>query len=217
MPALVEPSGSNADTPVTLFYSYAHEDEALREELQDHLMILERRRVIRSWHDRAIVPGSDWNKEIDEHLRAADLILLLISKDFIASDYIWGAELEIAMQRHRDGDAVVVPVRLRAVDLQPEDAADIPFLALQGLPRDLLPVMSWPSRDEAWTNVASGLRARVNEIRARRPALIAAESASDAGGEVTTDDLRLARVVDGFTERVAEANIEKGGPVLDRE
>ena len=158
--------------PVTLFYSYAHEDEPLRDELQGHLMILERRGVIRSWHDRAIVPGHDWSREIDEHLRQADLVLLLLSKDFIASDYIMGTELAVAMQRQQSGEATVVPILLRPVDLQPEDAADLPFVNLlqpQGLPRDLKPVTTWPNRDEAWTNVASGLRATVNAIRAKRP------------------------------------------------
>jgi hypothetical protein len=175
-PAMSTPGESvlaAARTPVTLFYSYAHEDEPLRDELQDHLMILERRGVVRSWHDRGIVPGHDWSREIDEHLRTADVVLLLISKDFIASDYIMGAELHLAMERQSRGDAVVIPILLRQVDLQPEDAADMPFVNLlkpQGLPKDLKPVTSWPNRDEAWTNVASGLRATVKEIHARRPA-----------------------------------------------
>jgi len=103
---------ASARVPVTLFYSYAHEDETLRDELQDHLMILERRGVVRSWHDRAIVAGHDWNREIDDRLRTADLVLLLISKDFIASDYIMGAEMTLAMERHRSGDGVVVPILL---------------------------------------------------------------------------------------------------------
>jgi len=86
--------------PVDLFYSYAHEDEPLRDELERHLKIMERRGVIRSWHDRSIVPGQQWNQEIDAQLAAADLILLLVSADFINSDYIWGHELETAMKRN---------------------------------------------------------------------------------------------------------------------
>ncbi len=98
------------NVPVTLFYSYAHEDEGLRDELQRHLTILERRGVIRSWHDRAITAGSDWDHEIDQRLRTADVVLLLISNDFIASNYIFGVELDVAMQRQRSGEAVVVPI-----------------------------------------------------------------------------------------------------------
>lgn len=204
---------------MTLFYSYAHEDEPLRDELQDHLMILERRGVVRSWHDRAIVPGHDWSREIHEQLRTADVVLLLISKDFIASDYIMGAELHLAMERQRKGDAVVIPILLRQVDMQPEDAADMPFVNLlkpQGLPKDLKPVTSWPNRDEAWTNVASGLRATVNEIRARRPA-----SRSDSRDIVATGSVSpiesplLAHVVDDFTHRIGQANAAKGGAALD--
>jgi CheY-like chemotaxis protein len=225
------PSPSPSRTPVTLFYSYAHEDEALRNELQDHLMILERRGVIRSWHDRAIVPGHDWSHEIDQHLRSADVVLLLISKDFIASDYIMGVELDLAMQRQKTREAVVVPILLRQVDLQPEDALDMPFVDLlkpQGLPRDLKPVTSWANRDEAWTDVARGLRATVNDIRARRPPMPAAPVArggfdipartADLASAPTSPPARsplLERVIGDFTRRIAEANTAKGGAALD--
>jgi hypothetical protein len=72
-------------TAVAVFYSYAHEDEALRDELAGHLKILERRGLIRAWHDRKIVAGADWAAAIDENLDRADLVLLLVSKDFIES------------------------------------------------------------------------------------------------------------------------------------
>ena len=161
---------SAAAAPVTLFYSYAHEDEGLRDELQGHLKILERRGLLAPWHDRKIVPGQDWSQQIDMNLRVAELVLLLVSKDFIESDYIMGTELGAAMQRHAAQQTVVVPIVVRAVDLDPEDAADMPFLKLQGLPTGLRPVTSWPNRDEAWTDVAKGLRATVKGIRERRSA-----------------------------------------------
>ena len=169
--------------PVTVFYSYAHEDEPLRDDLQDHLKILERRGLLAPWHDRRIVPGDAWDRRIDEHLRQAELILLLVSKSFIGSDYIFGTELEVAMQRHRAAQATVVPIIVRSVDLDPEDADALPFLALQGLPTDLRPVTSWPNVDEAWTDVARGLRATVKAIierRAARPARPAAAPADPA-------------------------------------
>ena len=163
------PSPDNT-APVSLFYSYAHEDEALRDELAGHLKILERRGLISAWHDRRIVPGQAWGQAIDEHLTRADLVLLLVSKDFIGSDYIWGVELAQAMQRQQAQQCEVVPILVRAVDIDPADAEDLPFLKLQALPPDLLPVTSWTNRDEAWTQVAKGLRATVERIRARRPA-----------------------------------------------
>ncbi len=157
--------------PISLFYSYAHEDEPLRDELASHLKILERRGLIQAWHDRQIRPGQAWDRTIDQHLSAADLVLLLISKDFIGSDYIWGVELAQAMHRQQAGQCEVVPIIVRAVDIDPSDADDLPFLKLQGLPPDLKPVTSWDNRDEAWTQVAKGLRSTVNAIRARKPAL----------------------------------------------
>jgi hypothetical protein len=90
-----------AAPPVSLFYSYAHEDEALCDELRGHLKILERRGLLASWYDREITPGEDWHAKIDAQLQMADLVLLLISKDFIDSDYIFGNELTVAMQRHK--------------------------------------------------------------------------------------------------------------------
>lgn len=209
-------------TPVTLFYSYAHEDEGLRDELQDHLMILERRGVIRSWHDRAITAGSDWSHEIDQHLRTADLVLLLISKDFIASDYIFGVELGVAMQRQRRGEAVVVPILLREVDLQPEDADGFPFVSLldsQGLPRDRKPVTSWSNRDEAWTHVARGLRATVKDVQARRASTISDTRAIEPAPPPTppTGGPLLTRVADDFMQRISQANAARGGATVDAE
>ena len=149
-------------TPLDLFYSYAHEDESLRDELAGHLRILERRGVIRSWVDRDIVPGEDWSREIAAALQQADLVLLLVSSDFINSDYIWGVELDTAMQRHRDGKLTVIPVMIRACDIE-----GAPFAGLQGLPTDLRAVTSWPNRDEAWTNVAKGIRRASDSLRNR--------------------------------------------------
>ena len=146
--------------PVDLFYSYAHEDEKLRDELDGHLALLRRKGVIRPWHDRGIVPGQKWDETIDARLSTADLILLLVSMDFLNSDYIWGKELATAIARAERGDASVVPVLLRAVDIE-----GAPFAQLQGLPTDLRPVTSWPNRDEAWTDVAKGIRRAVEAIR----------------------------------------------------
>jgi len=145
--------------PVDLFYSYAHEDEPLREELAGHLKIMERRGVIRPWHDRCLAPGQKWDNEINTQLATADLVLLLVSADFIKSDYIWSHELDAAMKRHARGEASVVPVMLRSVDI-----TDAPFAALQGLPTDLRPVTSWPNRDEAWTDVAKGVRWNISKL-----------------------------------------------------
>ena len=154
--------------PVEIFYSYAHEDEALRDELAMHLKILERRGLVESWHDRHITEGDDWKTRVDAALQAADLVLLLVSPDFIASDYIVGEEVTAAMQRHASGLTTVVPIIVRAVDTSPPEEHILPFLKLQSLPTNMRPVTSWPNRDEAWTDVAKGLRQIIKTIHERK-------------------------------------------------
>ena len=67
-------------SPITLFYSYAHEDELLRNELEKHLSLMHRQGLISEWHDRQILPGDEWAHDIDTHLETASIILLLISR-----------------------------------------------------------------------------------------------------------------------------------------
>ncbi len=94
--------------PLKVFYSYAHKDRELCEDLKRHLTNLERNGVISNWYDRHISAGKDWGKEVDHHLGEADLILLLVSADFMASNYCWGVEVKRAMERHEKGEARVV-------------------------------------------------------------------------------------------------------------
>ena len=103
-------------TATEVFYSYCHRDEDLRDELERHLSILKRSGVIQGWHDRQIGAGSEWAGRIHEHLNRAHVILLLISADFLASDYCYDVEMKRAMERHEAGEAVVIPIILRPVD-----------------------------------------------------------------------------------------------------
>lgn len=145
---------------VGIFFAYAREDENLRDELQKHLSILERQGVITSWHDRKIGAGKEWKGEIDTHLNTARVILLLISSDFIDSDYCWDVEVKRAMERHEAGEARVIPVILRPVDWK-----SAPFGKLQALPTDAKPVTRWENQDEAFLDIARGIRAAVMELR----------------------------------------------------
>lgn len=149
------------DTPkaIKVFFSYAHEDEKLRDQLAKHLRILEREGVITGWHDRKISAGTDWAGEIDKHLNTARIILLLISVDFLYSDYRYGVELKRAMERHATGEAHVIPVILRPVEWHRE-----PFGNLKPLPLDGKPVTRWQDRDEAFLNIAQGIRAAVEQL-----------------------------------------------------
>ena len=91
--------------PLEALISYAHRDEKLKDELRKHLSMLKRQGIISEWHDRAIDAGADWSKEIDTHLESAKIILLLISPDFLASDYCYNIEMKRAMERHDRGEA----------------------------------------------------------------------------------------------------------------
>ncbi|HWS87418.1 MAG TPA: tetratricopeptide repeat protein [Pyrinomonadaceae bacterium] len=149
--------------PLELFYSYSHRDEDLRDKLETHLSMLKRQKVINQWHDRGILAGEEWGGEIDEHLKAADIILLLVSADFLASDYCYDIELKLAMERHEKSEARVVPIILR-----PCDWSGAPFGKLQALPKNAKPVTTWPNQDEAFTDIAKGIRKVAQELLARR-------------------------------------------------
>ncbi len=138
---------------VTLFYSYAHEDEPLRDELNKHLSGLQRQHLIQAWHDRQIPAGADRAQEIDTHLESASIILLLISADFVASDYCYGIEMQRALQRHNEGSTRVIPILLRPCEWEHTS-----FAKLQALPRNGIPITSWPSRDEAFREIARDIR-----------------------------------------------------------
>lgn len=146
-------------SPISLFYSYSHCDEHYRNELAKHLKLLERKGILTCWHDRRISPGNEWKGEIDENLKSADIILLLVSPDFIASDYCYDVELEHAMQRHNGGRARVIPVIIRPVNWH-----DAPFGMLQALPLDGKPVSTWENPDVAWTDVEKGIRFVIHEV-----------------------------------------------------
>ena len=139
--------------PLEVFFSYAHEDEKLRDELAKHLKLLKREGVINDWHDRQIMPGSQWKDQIDGHLESADIILLLVSADFLDSDYCYDIEMKRALERHEQGEATVIPIILRPVDWQ-----GAPFGRLQCLPKDAKPVTSWTNQDEAFLDIARGIR-----------------------------------------------------------
>jgi TIR domain len=112
--------------PLKLFYCYAREDRALRDELDVHLSSLKRQKLVTSWYDGEIGPGTEWEEEIDTRLRSADIILLLVTPHFIASDYCYGTEMKHALERHRAGTVRVIPILLRRTFLN-----NAPFRSLQ--------------------------------------------------------------------------------------
>jgi TIR domain len=147
---------------IEVFFSYAPEDEKLRDELEKHLKLLQRQEVITGWHDRKIGAGKEWKNEIDIHLNTARIILLLVSPSFIASNYCWDVEIKRAMERHKANEARVIPVILKAVD----DWQSAPFGKLQPLPKDGKPVNRRANRDVVFATIAKGIREAVEELTA---------------------------------------------------
>ncbi|MFF9216237.1 TIR domain-containing protein [Streptomyces viridosporus] len=161
-----EPRAPRALTrPARMFISYSHRDDEFRSQLEKHLSTLRYRGLLDSWSDRQIRPGDDWAGSIDENLESADIILLLVSADFLASEYCRDVEMRRALERHREGTARVVPVVLRACDWN-----GFPFGSFQALPRDGRPVTAWPNPDEAFTDIAVWLRTTLEDIaQSHRP------------------------------------------------
>jgi energy-coupling factor transporter ATP-binding protein EcfA2 len=149
-----------------LFFSYTHKDESLRDELAKHLSLLKRQNIITDWHDRNITAGTDWAQAIDDNLNTANIILLLISSDFLASDYCYDTEMTRALEHHNQGTARVIPIILR-----PCDWHSAPFGKLQALPIEhaggAKPVTKWDDQDEAFTHIAQGIRKAIAELQQR--------------------------------------------------
>jgi len=173
---------------VKIFFCYAHEDELLLNQLKRQLRPLQRQELIDVWHDRDINAGTEWEQEISQHLNAADIILLLISPDFMDSDYCYCVEMKRAIERNEHGEAHVIPIILRPVYWQVE-----PLDKLQALPKDSLPITSpkWGNLDEAFFDVAEGIRRVIGELTA----------------QFSTNDLLQKKVKDKFEKFTEQAKM----------
>lgn len=142
--------------PVEVFFSYAHEDQLLMDSVRNQLVIRERLGQIVKWHDRMIPAGNEWREQIDQRINTAHVILLFMSPDFLASRYCYEIEGEIALRRHREGHARVIPIILR-----PCDWTITPFGEFQALPSGAKPITQWADRDQATLLVAQGIMAAI--------------------------------------------------------
>lgn len=183
----------------SVFFSYSHVDEGLRDQLEKQLAMLKRQGVIETWHDRRIGAGQNIDHVIDEHMNRDDVILLLVSADFLASDYCYDIEMKRAMERHEAGEAIVIPVILRACDWH-----HAPFGKLNATPRDGKPITQWPDIDEAFLQVARAVREAVGGV-SQSVSPVAAKAGRSNPGSVPkaavgprSSNLRLAKA---FTQR----------------
>jgi GTPase SAR1 family protein len=136
----------------------------MRDKLGSHLAALENANLINRWHDRQILAGDNWQDQIDHHLEDADLILLLIGNNFMASRYCYGKEMTRALERSEAGEAIVIPVLLRAVVW-----SQAPFAKLQCLPENGKPVMNFANSDKAYYSITEGIRQRVKDYWEAHP------------------------------------------------
>jgi hypothetical protein len=150
---------TNMAAPIDIFFSYAHADEALMNQVRRHLVLYDRLGKIRKWHDREILPGNEWKGQIDERLRSAKIILLFVSTDFFESDYCYDIEMKEALLRHESGETTVIPIILRPCDWQLA-----PFSHIQALPTDGKAITTWENIDEACLNIAKGIMAVVSKL-----------------------------------------------------
>ncbi len=145
--------------PISIFFSYAHEDTDLMNLVRRQLVRYEREGLIIKKYDRLIKPGQEWEGVIDADLNNSDIILLFISSYFMESKYCYNTEMKVALERHEKGEAVVIPIILRPCIWQ-----DAQIGKLQALPDEGKPVTKWGNRDEAGVNVAEGIMSVVREM-----------------------------------------------------
>src|SRR6266700_5110514 len=141
------------------YFRPSHKDRALRDELEIHLSTIKRQDIISSWYDGDISPGAEWEPQIMERLTSAQIILLLISADFIHSDFCYGVEMKRAIERHNVGEVRVIPILLRPTDWQ-----GAPFAKLKMLPTDATAVTSWSAHDEAFLDVVQDIRKAIDDL-----------------------------------------------------
>jgi hypothetical protein len=145
--------------PLNIFISYSHRDEEMFEQLTTHLSGMRREGLINDWHDRKLLPGDSWKDEIDKNLLNSQIILLLVSSDFIASDYCYEVEMKIAIEKHKAGETIVIPIILRPCDWE-----QAPFSKIQGLPKSARPITNWNDSDSAYVDIVKGIRAKITQL-----------------------------------------------------
>lgn len=197
-----------------IFFSYCHKDETFCNELQKHLKSLKRADLISHWYDRELKPGDDWNDNIKSNLLTADIILFLVSPDFLNSEYIYENEIKIALERHNSGKSLIIPVMLRKCDIE-----FTPFKDIQGLPTDLEPINSkkWYTIDDAYFNVVEGLKQIIQRERNKREILYSEEQAWAKANQQNTiesylfylENSKLKTKLDDVIQRVNDLKVEK--------
>lgn len=169
------------DLKLNIFIAYSREDDSFRIRLEKHLSTLKRREYINTWYDGKIEAGTEWKLEIDKALNAADIILLLISADFIASDYCYEIEMKRAIERHEKGEVVVIPILINHCDWE-----DTPFGVIQALPQNGKPITDsfWENSDKSLSIIAKSIKSLVeNRVEIKTNELLSINSRIKQAGQ----------------------------------
>ncbi|MCX6232774.1 MAG: TIR domain-containing protein [Bacteroidetes bacterium] len=145
---------------INIFISYSHEDEIYKDKLEKHLSLLKRNNIIETWCDRKIVAGEEWDKKIKGEIENAHIILLLVSVDFLNSNFCYDIEIKRAVEKHDNGEAVVIPIILRKCDWQ-----ETSFSRIQALPKNAQPVKNFNDEDEAFFSITEGIKAAITKYQ----------------------------------------------------
>ena len=203
---------SEVISPRSAMICYSHQDESYLNELRAHLAALQRQNAVLTWHDRRIGPGRDIDAELDDRIETSEIILLLISADFIASDYCYKREMTRAIERHREGSASVIPVILR-----PCDWKELPFGRLNAVPKDGVPITEHANRDSAYLEVAQAVRT-VAQVASDPDLVVSSQSRSGGdrnGGRPLGPGGRF-QIKRGFTDHDRDEFLEKSFEAIRR-
>lgn len=195
-----------------VFFSYSHADEVLRDQLEMHLSLLKRQGHVTAWHDRRILAGDELDPAIKENLESSDVILLLVSANFIGSDYCYSKEMERAIERHNVGEARVIPVILR-----PCDWHSAPFGKLMATPKDGKAITMWANSDEAFTDVVCQVRTAVEGMNARASNAGAGMNTSSASAVAVSSPIPAATNPAVVAPRSSNLRLTKEFSDLDRD
>lgn len=198
----------------SLFFSYSHKDEALRDQLEVQLSMLKRQGIITVWHDRRLMAGDEIDQGISAELESADIILLLASPDFLASDYCYSTEMLRALERHSAGTARVIPVILRPCEWQ-----KAPFGKLLATPTDGKPITKWADRDDAFLEVAKAIRVAAESKGGKGSAAKPSPAPATSGPQVIAGSVRRSsnlRMRKTFTEHDTDVFLDEAFEFMAR-
>jgi small GTP-binding protein len=154
------PKESAVSNTPKLFISYSHKDAEYKDELLNRLKVISRQFNVDTWHDEQLLAGDKIDPEIIKQLDVADMVIMLISPDFIASDYCFETEMQRALENAEQRSSRVIPIIVRETPDWHQHAIGQDL----ALPDDGKPLEDWPSADKFWGSVQTGIRRVIEDF-----------------------------------------------------